>query len=306
MLDVDQQELTKQHPEGVAPAPVSVVVLTKNEERNLPACLASVAGWCREILIVDSGSTDATLNIARQYGAKIFTHAFETHTRQWNWAFANLPFRCDWALCIDADQSVTPELREEITRTLSPEGKLAPDIAGLYTIRRHLFRGKWIKHGGIYPKPLLKLIKHAGASCDEQELLDSRFYVQGRTAILKHDLIEDNRNEYDIAFWIAKHNAYAVRQAQEEWDRSQQNPQWKIKPAFFGSPDQRTLWLRTQWYRHMSLYVRPFLYFFYRYVLRLGFLDGKQGLIFHFMQALWFRFIVDIHLDEIRSKARPN
>jgi len=303
MLDVDQQPSTKQRAEDATAAPVSVVVLTKNEELNLPACLASVAGWCREILIVDSGSTDATPEIARQYGAKVFVHPFETHTRQWNWAFANLPFSCEWALCIDADKSLTPELRQEISHVLSPEGKLAPDVAGLYVIRRHLFSRKWIKHGGIYPKPLLKLIKHQGASCDEQELLDSRFYVQGRTAILKHDLIEDNRNAYDIEFWIAKHNQYAKRQAQEEWNRSQQVLQWKIKPAFFGSPDQRILWLRAKWYR-MPLYTRPFLYFFYRYFLRLGFLDGKQGFIFHFMQALWFRLIVDIHLDEIRSKAR--
>jgi glycosyltransferase involved in cell wall biosynthesis len=286
-------------------APVSVVVLTKNEERNLEDCLASVAGWCREILIVDSGSTDATMDIARRYGAHVFEHPFEGHTRQWNWAFSHLPFTCEWALCIDADQRILPELREEITRLLTTPGAIPADVAGAYINRRQIFRGKWIKHGTYYPKPLLKLLKPAVACCDERELMDSRFYVQGRTIILKHDLVEDNSNEQDIRFWIAKHNRYAELQAREEFERAERCD-WKIKPAFFGTPDQRSLWLRALWYRHMPLYVRPFIYFFYRYFLRLGFLDGKQGFVFHFMQALWFRLLVDVNLDELRQAARKS
>ncbi len=285
-----------------ATVPVSVVFLTFNEEANLEACLQAVAGWALEIFIVDSGSTDGTLEIARRYGAKCCFHAFERHTRQWNWALRNLPFSCEWAFCLDADQRLTTELKREVAALFDFAGGGPPDgIDGYYVTRRQIFRGKWIRHGGYYPKRLLKLVRHKSAACDENELLDSRFYVKGRTALLRHDLIEDNRKEYDISFWTEKHVRYAELQAHEELLRGQGTAEWNIRPAFFGSPDQRSLWLRRLWYRYLPLYVRPWLYYFYRYFLRLGFLDGKQGLIFHFLQALWFRLLVDIKIDELRS-----
>jgi glycosyltransferase involved in cell wall biosynthesis len=282
--------------------PLSVVFLTFNEELNLEGCLEAVAGWGRQIFIVDSGSTDGTLEIARRHGVQCFYHPFERHTMQWNWALRNLPFSCEWALCLDADQRLTPELKQEIAALLTNAPGPPEEMDGYYLTRRQVFRGQWIKHGGYYPKRLLKLVRHRRASCDENELLDSRFYVKGRTAILQHDLIEENRKENDLSFWIAKHIRYAELQAQEEMLRRTGLAPWNLKPALFGSPDQRSLWLRQLWYRHMPLYIRPWLYYFYRYFLRLGFLDGKQGLIFHFFQALWFRMLVDARIDELRSE----
>lgn len=281
--------------------PLSVVVLTKNEERNLPGCLESVAGWCREIFIVDSGSNDATISIAEQYGAAIVAHPFESHTKQWNWAFTHLQFSCEWALCLDADQRITPELRSEIGSLLAGGG--VPQN-GFYVKRRQIFRGKWIRHGGYYPKYLLKMVRHKDAWCDENERLDSHFYVKGSTALLKHDIIEDNQNENDITFWIDKHNRYAVAQASEELYRRNVQAEWSLKPKFFGNPDERTLFLRRIWYRFLPLYVRPFLLFVYRYILRLGFLDGKQGFIFHFCQSLWFRLLVDIKIEELAASGQ--
>src|ERR1039458_2816829 len=283
--------------------PLSVVVLTKNEERNLGSCLESVAQWCREILIVDSGSNDGTVKIAEHYGAVVVSHPFESHTKQWNWAFKNLPFRCDWALCLDADQRVTPELRSEIGSLVSKDAEKIPQN-GFYIKRRQIFRGKWIKHGGYYPKYLLKMVRHELAWCDENERLDPHFYVKGTSGLLKYDLIEDNQNEHDITFWIEKHNRYAVAQASEELHRRNSQVAWSLKPKFFGTPDERTLFLREIWYRFLPLYLRPFLLFFYRYFLRLGFLDGKQGLIFHFCQSLWFRLLVDVKIEELAESGR--
>ncbi|MDP9162172.1 MAG: hypothetical protein M3O09_18350 [Acidobacteriota bacterium] len=180
---------------------------------------------------------------------------------------------------------------------------------GFYIKRRQIFRGKWIKHGGYYPKYLLKMVRHKSAWSDENEQLDSHIYVKGATGMLRHDIVEDNQNENNITFWIDKHNRYAVAQAWEELERLNNPIPWSIKPRLFGNPDQRTLFLRKIWYRFLPLYLRPFILFFYRYFLRFGFLDGKQGLMFHFCQSLWFRLLVDAKIEEFtasRSKTKKN
>ena len=128
--------------------------------------------------------------------------------------------------------------------------------------------------------------------------------MEGTTSKLKNDLIEDNQNERDITFWIDKHNKYAVAQAREEL-RRRSGLKWSIQPKFWGTPDQRTLFLRAIWYQHFPLYLRPFLLFFYRYLVRLGFLDGREGLVFHLFQSLWFRMLVDAKIDELREAPEP-
>lgn len=288
---------------AVARTPVTVIVLTLNEERNLPACLESVAGWADEIFVVDSGSTDRTSEIAKRYGAAPVTHTFESHARQWQWALTNLPLATPWILALDADQSLTPELRDEITAALAQwAGDAAP--VGAYLNRRQIFRGRWIRHGGYYPKYLLKLFRRDAVRLDEGDLVDHHFTVDGPTALLNGDLIEDNRNESEIAVWIAKHNRYAVLQAREEHARWDAQASGLDDARFFGTPDQRIRWQKNLWNR-LPLFVRPLAYFLYRYVFRLGVLDGKQGFIFHFFQAFWYRLLVDINRDELRRQATP-
>jgi len=302
-MKMAQYEASESVQRPVDTVPISIVFLTYNEEANLPACLDSVAQWAHETFIVDSGRTDRTLDIVRQYGATAFLHPFEGHTRQWNWALRNLPFSYDWALCLDADQRLTPELKRELTQLFGPDQQQPPDdIDGYYIKRRQVFLGRWIKHGGYYPKRLLKLVRHRNAWCDENELLDSRFYVKRRTGMLREDLIEENQKEHDIGFWTAKHIRYAELQAKEELLRRNGTAQWQVSPALLGTPDQRSLWFRRIWYRYMPLYARSFAYYFYRYVLRLGFLDGEEGFIFHFLQALWFRLLVDVKIEELRNR----
>lgn len=296
---------------------LSAVVFTYNEEKNLPSCLESLKRLECELLVVDSGSTDRTIEIAKHYGAKIVQHPWESPPKQWNWALRNLPFSYEWALWLDADHRLTPELAEEIVQ-LFHDGELKEQrdrlwrqsnanlsqVDGFYVKRRQIFRGRWIRHGGYYPKYLLKLVRHKQAWCDENELLDVRLYVKGRTAVLQHDLNEDNQNELDILFWISKHTHFAQLQAAEEFLRRQGGVAWSIRPSLFGAPDQRTLWLKDRWYR-MPLYLRPFVYFFYRYFLRLGLLDGKQGFIFHFLQAFWYRLVVDMVLEGLLRGPEP-
>ena len=288
-------DLVARHPR----LPITAVILTFNEELNLESCLQSLSGWTKAIWIVDSGSTDGTFEIARRYGAEFIEHPFESHVKQWRWALAQVPTSEDWILALDADQRIMPELQTELAALFaSPKG---PDVDGLYINRRHVFRGRWIKHGGYYPKYLLKLFRPDKVTFDEMDLVDHHFYIAGPTANLQHDIIEDNAKERDIAFWIEKHNRYAVRLAEEEIRRREQGQKSPISSALFGAPDQRILWLKSLWSR-LPLYVRPVLYYCYRYFLRLGFLDGKQGFIFHFLQGFWFRLLVDINIEEMKNR----
>jgi glycosyltransferase involved in cell wall biosynthesis len=282
---------------------LSVIILTYNEEVNLPACLESLRGLDCDIFVVDSGSTDRTLEIAKSYGVHIVEHPFETHARQWHWAMENLPLQYDWVLGLDADQCVTPELSAELHHLFTVEPSKLMQVDGFYINRRQVFRGKWIKHGGYYPKYLLKLFRRARTTIDPNDLVDHHFYVDGPVAKLRHDLIEDNNRENDISFWIEKHTRYAALLAREELCYRDNGQRRRIDAALMGSPDQRTLWRKQLWCR-FPLFVRPFLYFIYRYIIRLGFLDGKQGFIFHFLQGLWFRLLVDLKLDELQRQQR--
>lgn len=281
-------------------APLAAVILTYNEEKNIAACLRSLEGLAREVVVVDSGSTDRTAEIARGLGAQVVCRAFEGHARQWNWALGSLPLSFEWVLCLDADQRVTAELGAEIRRALqSPPA----DVDGFYMKRRLVFLGRSIRHGAHYPKYYLKLLRRPNAWSDEREYLDFRFYVKREVVCFQHELIEDNRKDRELLVWSQKHLNFAATQALEEFHRRKGKVRgFSAVPALLGNPDERTLWQKTVWYR-LPLYVRPFLYFIYRYFFRLGFLDGKEGFIFHFLHAFWYRLMVDTQLDRLQQEA---
>jgi glycosyltransferase involved in cell wall biosynthesis len=276
---------------------VTAVVLTFNESRNLGACLETLVPWAQAVYVVDSGSTDETVAIAEALGASVVHHPFDTHATQWRWALDHLPIKTSWVLAIDADQRLTPELQREIVERTTSDG--ASRIDGFYLNRRQIFRGRWIRHGGYYPKYLLKLFRREVVSIDHRDLVDHHFAVPGRTECCRHDMLEDNRNEADIAAWIAKHNRYAVLQARQERASLDSSVRVPLR-ALWGSPDERTRWLKQLWGR-LPLFLRPCVYFVYRYVLRLGFLDGREGFIFHVLQAFWYRLLVDINILEERA-----
>jgi hypothetical protein len=134
---------------------------------------------------------------------------------------------------------------------------------------------------------------------DINENMDHRLVVPGNTLIWRNGhILEENLKENKISFWIAKHNKYSDLVAHEEVERMENLRQQTVPPRFFGSPDERTAWLKQRWWK-MPRYVRPMLYFLYRIIFKLGILDGRTGLIFHFMQAFWFRLVVDIKIDEL-------
>ncbi|MFN7918886.1 MAG: glycosyltransferase family 2 protein [Bryobacteraceae bacterium] len=277
---------------------LSVVVLTFNEEANLARCLASMVNLGAPLFVVDSGSTDNTRAIARSFGALVVEHPFRTHAEQWRWALDNVPLTTNWVLALDADQALTAELEDEL-RSLQP----AAGVSGYFLNRRQVFRGRWIKHGAYYPKYLLKLFDRSKVCFDENDLVDHHFYVTGETRCLRNDLVEANSKEDDISFWIQKHDRYAALLAEEELRRRKCTAPSPVRARLFGNPDERSSLLKT-WWRRMPPYVRPPLYFVYRYFIRFGWLDGRQGFVFHFMQAFWFRLMVDLKLEELLAADR--
>lgn len=283
--------------------PLTVLVTTRNEEHNIARCLDNLHGFANEIFVIDSDSVDRTIEIARRYTDKVVNLPYE-HGRiiPWiyQWGLDNLPISNEWVMILEADQRVSEDIKKELSHLFAQKTIAAN---GFYVRRRQVFRGKLLRFGGYGSKYMLKLFRRSAGQLDPVEQ-DTRVYVKGVVRKLHGDLIEENFKENDILFYLEKHLRYAEAFSQEELKRRTQQLLWKGKPRLFGTPDERVLWLKTLYYR-MPLYVRPVFYFIYRYFLLLGFLDGKNGFIFHFLQAFWFRLVIDIRLEELLHYAEP-
>lgn len=276
---------------------LTLVVLTYNEESNLPQCLESVGGLVTQMYVVDSGSEDATVAVARDHGAEVVQHPFENQAQQFNWALDNLPINSRWVLRLDADEYLLPELRDEIRRTL-PD---APDeVSGFYMKRRVVFQGRWIRHGGYYPTWLMRLFRRGRARSERVEMDEHLVVTEGETRRLEHDFVDHNRK--GLSFWLRKHDDFAEREARELLRRERGEASERGRCRLDGDPPERTRWLKHHVYARLPLFVRAMLYFVYRYFFRLGFVDGKEGLVFHTLQAFWYRFYVDAMLLEMRSR----
>ncbi len=283
--------------------PFSFIIITYNEEIHLPRLLNSISDLGAPIFVLDSGSTDNTVQIAEKAGATALQHPFENHPKQWDFALKNFKIETPWVICLDADQTVTPELKKHLDEFT---GEDHADVSGIYFNRKNFFKGRWLKHGGYFPFYLLKMFRYGIGYSDLNENMDHRFIVPGKTIIWKDGfLLEENLKENQISFWIAKHNRYSDLVAHEEVERMLLLRQQTLKPRFWGSPDERTAWLKQLWWR-LPRYARPMLYFTYRMIFQLGVLDGRTGIIFHFLQGFWFRLIVDVKIDEILQQQNIN
>ena len=275
-----------------AKLPITAIILTYNEELNIEKCLSSLEGWLDEIIVLDSNSTDSTLKIVEKYTDKLFINKFETHSKQWKWALENLPISNDWVFGLDSDQSVSAGLKEKLIQLFAND---IPGTDGYYVKRRQIFLGQWIRYGGYYPKYLLKLFKKDKVFIDGDELVDHHFYIESNTEVIEGDIIEDNIKERDLSFWIDKHLKYAELLANEIVNEKNIKKERKVS-----GPDLKTKRAKNIYYS-FPMFVRPILYFIWRYIFQLGFLDGRKGFIFHFFQALCFRFIVDAKIYELNK-----
>lgn len=280
--------------------PVSVILTTRNEAANLERTLRAIDGFVNEIFVIDSDSTDDTVEIARRHATQVVNLPYEHGSIiPWiyQWGLDNLPIRNEWILILEADQRPDEALKRSLEALFARKG-IAEN--GFYLRRRQVFRGRPLRFGGYGSKWMLKLFRKGQGELDPKEQ-DTRVYVRGRTAKLEGSLMEENAKEERILFYLEKHLRYADAFARDEFERRRNGIKWKLAPRLFGTPDERTLWLKSFYYR-TPLYLRPWIYFLVRYFLLLGFLDGKEGFIFHFLQAYWFRLVIDIRMEELQQE----
>ncbi|KJZ20665.1 glycosyltransferase family 2 protein [Loktanella sp. S4079] len=262
---------------------ITVIILCKDEAAHIGRAIASVAKIATRIVVVDSGSSDDTVAIAKAAGADILFNPWTTHARQFNWALDQIAGVAGWVLRLDADEVVTPELAQQIGRGL-------PDVDGIYLRRNICFLGQEIRYGGVYGLSVMRLFRN-GAGRAEQRWMDEHIVVNGPTATLSGAIVDDNRKPLD--WWITKHNGYASR---EVIDMLRTEFGAQNGPAQTGAKR----WIKTHVYRRLPGGLRAGTYFFYRYVMRLGFLDGPQARSFHVLQGFWYRYLVDAKYAETR------
>lgn len=279
-------------------ADITVIILTFNEQKHIERCIRSVQSFARRVLVVDSFSTDATEAISRGLGADFVQHSFTNQAEQFNWALDNVPIATEWVLRMDADEYVLPELASEIERRLS---EMPATVTGINLKRRVVFMGRWIKHGGYYPIELLRLFRRGKARSEQRAMDEHIRIVEGKTVCFENDIVDENMQ--DLTWWTQKHNNYASREARELFDlqHGRSRPQ---EDSFHQTTKQaeRKRWVKEKIYARMPIMARPLAYFLYRYVLLLGFLDGREGLIWHVLQGFWYRFLVDAKLLEAKRR----
>lgn len=271
--------------------PICIVLLTRNEELNIRQAIESVYGWAENIVVLDSFSTDKTCEIAKEYGVQIVKREFDNFSSQRNFAIKEFASLSDWMFFLDADEYLTDELRFEIDKLFDDDS--IGNFDGYLIKRRFIFMGKWIRYGGYYPTWILRLFKPTLALCERE--INEHLQILGRVGKLSNDFVDNNKKSFSD--WIIKHNLYS------DFEALQLMNSFPLKSNLFGSQAERKLWIRINiWNKMLPPLVRPFIYFFYRYFLRFGFMDGKVGFIFHFMQGLVFLLMIDIKYLEIKYK----
>lgn len=273
---------------------LTVIVLTKNEEKNISRCLQSVFDIAKKIVVVDSGSTDSTLEIAKSFGASIYFHSFINYADQFNWAIDNTDVQTRWVFRFDADEQLTPELKREIVEQLNQH--MDDDVNAFLMKYKIFFLGRFLKHGGVYPFKKITIFKHGHARFEKKQMNEHMYLLDGRIIELKNDC---NHFDFkDLDSFIQKHNWYATRETADYFetiyksneDKDVYKTAKKAKKAKHG------------FYYKMPLFIRAKLYYIFRYYFKFGFLDGKPGKIYALLQAYFYRVIVDAKIYEKRMQ----
>jgi glycosyltransferase involved in cell wall biosynthesis len=275
-------------------APVSVLIPTKDEERNIAECIKSVS-WADEIIVFDSFSSDETLRIAREMSAKIVQRRFDNFSAHKNWALDHIDFRHEWILIVDADERVTEALAAEISTLLQQP----PELNGYYIARQNWFAGKWMRHGGWYPNWNLRLLRR-GYGRYESRIVHEHVLLNGPAGFLKSPLI--NYDYKGIERYFDRQNAYSSMEAVEVYRVKSQRRGNSLPVSLTAPGPERRRLLKNLAYRYLP--ARPLFKFLWMYVLKLGFLHGRIGFRYCLMQ-MFYEYQVNLKLEELRTPGSP-
>ena len=275
---------------------IAAIILTYNEEQHIERCIESLKGVAEEVFIIDSFSDDKTIEIAEGLGAIAYKNPFVNHSVQFNWALKNCKIKSDWILRIDADEYVDNKNNLDLSSCLSD---LPNTTNGLLITRKIVFMGQQLLHGGWYPKLNLRLFKKGFGVCENKWMDEHIVLTEGSVEKIQLDLVDENLN--NLKWWIGKHNNYSDREAFDYFLTSEEQGEASVEPKLFGNEAEQKRWLKVK-YNSIPLFVRPIFNFIYRYFFKLGFLDGKEGLVWHVLQGFWYRFLVDAKIIELNKK----
>lgn len=275
---------------------LTVVILTFNEERHIERAIASVRSIASDIFVVDSFSTDRTVELARNAGARVLQNRFINQARQFQWALDHGDVHSTWILRLDADEVIEPDLAEELLRDLPG---LPADVVAVNFKRKHIFMGRWIRHGGRYPLILLRLWRNGQGRVEDRWMDEHIVTWGGRTVTARGGFADICL--HDLSFFTAKHNGYATREALEILNARYGLFAQDLEQPLGSVQARAKRFIKANIYNRMPLSLGPTLFFLYRYVIKVGFLDGREGLIYHFLQGYWYRFLVAAKVVELEQ-----
>lgn len=270
---------------------ISIIILTYNEQIHIQRCLKKIAPVAKNVFVIDSFSTDKTVEIAEAMGAKVFQRPWINYGDQFQWGLDNCPIDTKWTMRLDADEYLDDDLINELLIKIVG---IPNDITGVCFRLNYKFLNRHIKYGDRN-LVLLRLWRTGMAKIENRWMDEHIVLKDGKTVVYDNIMFDHNINA--VSWFIDKHNRYATREMIDIL-----NKKYNLFGSCLESKSDSPLnqhaklkrWIKASVYNQLPLFIRPVLYFLYRYFLRLGFLDGKEGFAYHFMQGLWYRCLVDL------------
>lgn len=275
---------------------LTTIILTYNEELHIRRCLENVCPISKKVYVIDSPSTDRTVEICNEFpNVEVVVHKYPgNQAEQFNWAVDNIKVDTEWVLRLDADEYLLPELIDELLEKLPEMDK---DVTGIEFKRRHIFMGRWVKHG-IYPVIMLRMFRNGCGRYDNRLMDEHMILTKGKSVVLENDFCDHSL--ISLSDYCRKHINYAQREAVEilveKWGMSEvaDKESGHCAQALEKHKKKGT-------YNKMPLFWRSFAYFLYRYIVKGGFLDGKEGFLFAYIQGWWYRTLVDANVMAVEK-----
>jgi glycosyltransferase involved in cell wall biosynthesis len=275
---------------------VTAVILTKNEEKNLIDCLESLKGFAKRTVVVDCGSEDGTCSIAEQYGADVYFHPFENYSKQFNWALDNTDITTKWTYRLDADERLTPALKEELAALALEHAD--DDINGFSTEAWLVFLGRVLKHGAANKRRIV-MFKTGIGRIEDRKMDEHTVLSEGKSVSCKERFIHEDFK--DMTHWINKMNWYATREMQDYFE-FKEGKSAEIENDRYVAETRRK---KFGFYYKLPMFSRSWFLFVYYYIFKGGFLDGRPGYIFNYMYHRWYRNLVDTKIYEQMLNPKP-